>query len=110
MRDVYVLSASFMVRRLVNAAQSLHDVDMILICLLYYLDTNLYFQVEVIHNCSILAAVGLKMASTPGVSATLFDALAKVIPHFKFCMPTIQEVFSRDQTNLLNDGPRQILM
>ncbi|EEC83417.1 hypothetical protein OsI_28878 [Oryza sativa Indica Group] len=34
-------------------------------------------KVEVIHNCSILAAVGLKMASTPGVSATLFDALAK---------------------------------
>jgi aspartokinase len=35
-------------------------------------------QVEVIHNCSILSAVGLRMASTPGVSATLFDALAKV--------------------------------
>ncbi|CAA7402698.1 unnamed protein product [Spirodela intermedia] len=34
-------------------------------------------QVEVIPNCSILAAVGQKMASTPGVSATLFDALAK---------------------------------
>ncbi|XP_020275624.1 bifunctional aspartokinase/homoserine dehydrogenase 1, chloroplastic-like isoform X1 [Asparagus officinalis] len=34
-------------------------------------------QVEVIHKCSILAAVGQKMASTPGVSATLFDALAK---------------------------------
>ncbi|KAJ3693229.1 hypothetical protein LUZ60_008709 [Juncus effusus] len=34
-------------------------------------------QVEVIPNCSILAAVGLRMASTPGVSATLFDALAK---------------------------------
>ncbi|KAG8087132.1 hypothetical protein GUJ93_ZPchr0010g8610 [Zizania palustris] len=34
-------------------------------------------KVEVIHNCSILAAVGLRMASTPGVSATLFDALAK---------------------------------
>ncbi|OAY68744.1 Bifunctional aspartokinase/homoserine dehydrogenase 1, chloroplastic [Ananas comosus] len=34
-------------------------------------------QVEVIHNCSILAAVGQRMASTPGVSATLFDALAK---------------------------------
>lgn len=34
-------------------------------------------QVEVVHNCSILAAVGQKMASTPGVSATLFDALAK---------------------------------
>ncbi|KAG5559656.1 hypothetical protein RHGRI_009249 [Rhododendron griersonianum] len=36
----------------------------------------LYF-VAVIPNCSILAAVGLKMASTPGVSATLFNALAK---------------------------------
>ncbi|KAG5559655.1 hypothetical protein RHGRI_009249 [Rhododendron griersonianum] len=35
-------------------------------------------QVAVIPNCSILAAVGLKMASTPGVSATLFNALAKV--------------------------------
>jgi len=39
----------------------------------------LFAQVEVIHNCSILAAVGQKMASTPGVSATLFDALAKVL-------------------------------
>uniref|UniRef100_A0A0C9QNY5 TSA: Wollemia nobilis Ref_Wollemi_Transcript_15431_3232 transcribed RNA sequence n=1 Tax=Wollemia nobilis TaxID=56998 RepID=A0A0C9QNY5_9CONI len=34
-------------------------------------------KVEVIHNCSILAAVGQCMASTPGVSATLFNALAK---------------------------------
>ncbi|XP_068641456.1 bifunctional aspartokinase/homoserine dehydrogenase 1, chloroplastic-like [Aristolochia californica] len=34
-------------------------------------------KVEVIPNCSILAAVGQKMASTPGVSATLFNALAK---------------------------------
>ncbi|THG12389.1 hypothetical protein TEA_014353 [Camellia sinensis var. sinensis] len=34
-------------------------------------------QVAVISNCSILAAVGQKMASTPGVSATLFNALAK---------------------------------
>ncbi|KAK7379625.1 hypothetical protein VNO80_05089 [Phaseolus coccineus] len=34
-------------------------------------------QVAVLPNCSILAAVGQKMASTPGVSATLFDALAK---------------------------------
>ncbi|KAK3121539.1 hypothetical protein QOZ80_8BG0655720 [Eleusine coracana subsp. coracana] len=34
-------------------------------------------KVEVIHNCSVLAAVGLRMASTPGVSATLFDSLAK---------------------------------
>ncbi|KAH7855236.1 hypothetical protein Vadar_022729 [Vaccinium darrowii] len=34
-------------------------------------------QVAVIRNCSILAAVGQKMASTPGVSATLFTALAK---------------------------------
>ncbi|XP_061944310.1 bifunctional aspartokinase/homoserine dehydrogenase 1, chloroplastic-like [Populus nigra] len=34
-------------------------------------------QVAVIQNCSILAAVGQKMASTPGVSATLFNALAK---------------------------------
>lgn len=39
-------------------------------------------QVEVISNCSILAAVGQKMASTPGVSATLFDALAKVLASF----------------------------
>lgn len=35
-------------------------------------------QIAVIPNCSILAAVGQKMASTPGVSATLFNALAKV--------------------------------
>lgn len=35
-------------------------------------------QVELIENCSILAAVGQRMASTPGVSATLFTALAKV--------------------------------
>ncbi|KAJ0987088.1 hypothetical protein J5N97_005444 [Dioscorea zingiberensis] len=34
-------------------------------------------KVEVIRHCSILAAVGQKMASTPGVSATLFDAIAK---------------------------------
>lgn len=34
-------------------------------------------QIAVIHNCSILAAVGQKMASTPGASATLFGALAK---------------------------------
>ncbi|XP_019058005.1 PREDICTED: bifunctional aspartokinase/homoserine dehydrogenase 2, chloroplastic isoform X1 [Tarenaya hassleriana] len=34
-------------------------------------------QIEVIPNCSILAAVGQKMSSTPGVSATLFNALAK---------------------------------
>lgn len=42
------------------------------------MQTNNYFQVEVINGCSILAAVGLRMASTPGVSAILFDALAKV--------------------------------
>ncbi|XAR72382.1 Homoserine dehydrogenase [Bertholletia excelsa] len=34
-------------------------------------------QVAVIPNCSILATVGQKMASTPGVCATVFDALAK---------------------------------
>ncbi|CAH9141565.1 unnamed protein product [Cuscuta epithymum] len=34
-------------------------------------------QISVIQNCSILAAVGQRMASTPGVSATLFSALAK---------------------------------
>ncbi|XP_076919618.1 bifunctional aspartokinase/homoserine dehydrogenase, chloroplastic-like [Bidens hawaiensis] len=34
-------------------------------------------QVAIIPNCSILAAVGQKMASTPGVSATLFNALAQ---------------------------------
>jgi aspartokinase len=42
------------------------------------LDTTISFQIEVINGCSILAAVGLRMASTPGVSAILFDALAKV--------------------------------
>ncbi|KAJ8530986.1 hypothetical protein K7X08_025717 [Anisodus acutangulus] len=34
-------------------------------------------QIAIILNCSILAAVGQRMASTPGVSATLFTALAK---------------------------------
>ncbi|XP_048431882.1 bifunctional aspartokinase/homoserine dehydrogenase 1, chloroplastic-like isoform X1 [Pyrus x bretschneideri] len=34
-------------------------------------------QVQVIPNCSILAAVGQKIACTPRVSATLFNALAK---------------------------------
>ncbi|XP_050216579.1 bifunctional aspartokinase/homoserine dehydrogenase 1, chloroplastic-like [Mercurialis annua] len=34
-------------------------------------------QVAIVPNCSILAAVGQKMASTSGVSATLFNALAK---------------------------------
>ncbi|XP_015888525.3 bifunctional aspartokinase/homoserine dehydrogenase 1, chloroplastic [Ziziphus jujuba] len=41
------------------------------------LDAGRLSQVQVIPNCSILAAVGQKMASTPGVSATLFNALAK---------------------------------
>ncbi|KAI4329115.1 hypothetical protein L6164_021415 [Bauhinia variegata] len=41
------------------------------------LDAGRLSQVQVIPNCSILAAVGRKMASTPGVSATLFNALAK---------------------------------
>ncbi|KAF8405826.1 hypothetical protein HHK36_007903 [Tetracentron sinense] len=41
------------------------------------LDAGRLSQVEVIPNCSILAAVGQKMASTPGVSSTLFSALAK---------------------------------
>ncbi|CAK9171482.1 unnamed protein product [Ilex paraguariensis] len=41
------------------------------------LDADRLSQVAIIPNCSILAAVGQKMASTPGVSATLFNALAK---------------------------------
>ncbi|CAL5214072.1 unnamed protein product [Lathyrus oleraceus] len=41
------------------------------------LDNGRLSQVAIIPNCSILAAVGQKMASTPGVSATLFNALAK---------------------------------
>ncbi|XP_030474640.2 bifunctional aspartokinase/homoserine dehydrogenase 1, chloroplastic-like isoform X2 [Syzygium oleosum] len=41
------------------------------------LDAGRLSKVQVIPNCSILAAVGQKMASTPGVSATLFNALAK---------------------------------
>ncbi|XP_010538311.1 PREDICTED: bifunctional aspartokinase/homoserine dehydrogenase 1, chloroplastic isoform X2 [Tarenaya hassleriana] len=41
------------------------------------LDAGRLSQIEIIPNCSILAAVGQKMASTPGVSATLFNALAK---------------------------------
>ncbi|XP_054805798.1 bifunctional aspartokinase/homoserine dehydrogenase, chloroplastic-like [Prosopis cineraria] len=41
------------------------------------LDAGRLSQVAVVPNCSILAAVGQKMASTPGVSASLFNALAK---------------------------------
>ncbi|XP_073285929.1 bifunctional aspartokinase/homoserine dehydrogenase 1, chloroplastic-like isoform X1 [Primulina huaijiensis] len=41
------------------------------------LDAGRLSQIAVIPSCSILAAVGQKMASTPGVSATLFNALAK---------------------------------
>ncbi|CAL0306315.1 unnamed protein product [Lupinus luteus] len=41
------------------------------------LDAGRLSQVAIIPNCSILASVGQKMASTPGVSATLFNALAK---------------------------------
>ncbi|XP_042498537.1 bifunctional aspartokinase/homoserine dehydrogenase 1, chloroplastic-like [Macadamia integrifolia] len=41
------------------------------------LDAGRLSKVEVIPNCSILAAVGQKMASTPGVSASVFSALAK---------------------------------
>lgn len=65
-----------------------------LVCALHYLNIVVCFcsffallyllQVEVIPRCSILATVGQKMASTPGVSATLFDALAKVFPVYQF--------------------------
>ncbi|KAK1261519.1 hypothetical protein QJS04_geneDACA018948 [Acorus gramineus] len=48
-------------------------------------------KVEVIHNCSILATVGQRMASTPGVSANLFDALAKG----KDCVKALEAVHSR---------------
>ncbi|GLU16268.1 hypothetical protein SLE2022_327090 [Rubroshorea leprosula] len=41
------------------------------------LDAGRLSQVAIIPNCSILATVGQKMASTPGVSATLFNALPK---------------------------------
>lgn len=41
------------------------------------LDAGRLSQVEVVSDCSILAAVGQRMASTPGVCATLFNALAK---------------------------------
>ncbi|KAL2520253.1 Bifunctional aspartokinase/homoserine dehydrogenase 2 [Forsythia ovata] len=41
------------------------------------LDAGRLSQIAVIPNCSILATVGQKMASTPGVSARLFNALAK---------------------------------
>lgn len=47
-------------------------------------------QVAIIPNCSILAAVGQKMASTPGVSATLFNALAKVR---KLCLSYCYELW-----------------
>ncbi|KAF3639392.1 Bifunctional aspartokinase/homoserine dehydrogenase 1, chloroplastic [Capsicum annuum] len=39
--------------------------------------TDFFHQISVIHGCSILAAVGQRMASTSGVSATFFSALAK---------------------------------
>ena len=48
------------------------------ICKFNFSITLDFLQIAVIPNCSILAAVGQKMASTPGVSATLFNALAKV--------------------------------
>lgn len=41
------------------------------------LDAGRLSKVDVVNNCCILAAVGQRMASTPGVSATLFTALAK---------------------------------
>lgn len=41
------------------------------------LDSGRLSKVEVVKNCCLLAAVGQRMASTPGVSATLFTALAK---------------------------------
>ncbi|KAJ9676288.1 hypothetical protein PVL29_025014 [Vitis rotundifolia] len=41
------------------------------------LDAGRLSQVAVVPNCSILATVGQRMASTPGVSASLFSALAK---------------------------------
>ncbi|CAN1295023.1 Bifunctional aspartokinase/homoserine dehydrogenase 2, chloroplastic [Linum perenne] len=41
------------------------------------LDAGRLSQVAVVPNCSILTVVGRKMASTPGVIATLFNALAK---------------------------------
>ncbi|KAH1152512.1 hypothetical protein GLYMA_18G002866v4 [Glycine max] len=49
------------------------------------LDADRLSQVAIIPNCSILAAVGQKMASTPGVSASLFDALAKARGFYKGC-------------------------
>jgi aspartokinase/homoserine dehydrogenase 1 len=41
------------------------------------LDAGRIAKIEVLQKCSILAAVGQKMASTPGVSSMLFNALAK---------------------------------
>ncbi|TXG57455.1 hypothetical protein EZV62_018768 [Acer yangbiense] len=41
------------------------------------LNTSRWSLVQIIPNCIILATVGQKMAITPGVSATLFNALAK---------------------------------
>lgn len=41
------------------------------------LDAGRLSKIEVVRRCSVLAAVGQRMASTPGVSATLFGALAK---------------------------------
>ncbi|CAI7807972.1 unnamed protein product [Closterium sp. NIES-53] len=41
------------------------------------IETNRVHDIEVIPHCTVLAAVGQRMASTPGVSAALFAALAK---------------------------------
>ncbi|GJP81058.1 hypothetical protein CLOP_g11238 [Closterium sp. NIES-67] len=41
------------------------------------IESNRVHDIEVIPHCTVLAAVGQRMASTPGVSAALFAALAK---------------------------------
>ncbi|KAL5071060.1 hypothetical protein RYX36_021947 [Vicia faba] len=41
------------------------------------LDNGRTSQVAIIPNCSILAAIGQKLASPPGISATIFNVLAK---------------------------------
>jgi len=41
------------------------------------LESGRLSKVELVNDCCILAAVGQQMASTPGVSATLFTALAQ---------------------------------
>ncbi|KAE9462430.1 hypothetical protein C3L33_05653, partial [Rhododendron williamsianum] len=78
------------------------------------LDAGRLSQVAVIPNCSILAAVGQKMASTPGVSATLFNALAKlmlaIIPSSLWQAAVLKEKFKIDLRVMGITGSKTMLL